>query len=465
MQSAAVTLCPTFGRPNLKYNSLDGACLMLTFPWGGSRDCQAVSRRSFLQIGALAGLGVSLPLALSTRRASAAPAKDVNCILIWTQGGTSHHDTFDPKPNAPVSVRGEFGVIDTAVPGVQFTEVCPTFAKEAKRFALLRGWNPKNGSHGTADQYVMSGRNFNQAIHYPCFGSVVSHQKGFKSALPPFVQLGTNLDRRFGGGLAGVLGMSHNPFEITADPAADKFTVRDITPPAGITAQRVEKRRKMLSEVDALQRQAELQPEAFATLDKHYQTAINMITAPETKGAFDLAQEKPELREAYGKNRLGQSCLLARRMIEAGVRFVTVTDGGWDTHADNFKSLKTSRMPPIDKALPQLLADLEQRGLLATTLVLWLTDFGRTPKINSASGRDHWASTGFAIAAGVGIPGGAVLGATDDEGGVVVKDQYTSEDIACTVYAKLGIPIDLIVTSTDGRPVRLLEGEPIKEWM
>lgn len=438
---------------------------MLKFSLGASHDCQTVSRRSFLQIGALAGLGVSLPLALSAKRAAAAPGKETNCILIWTQGGTSHHDTFDPKPDAPVSVRGEFGVIDTAVPGIKFTEILPTFAKELKRYALLRGWNPKNGSHGTADQYVMSGRNFNQAVPYPCYGSVVSQQKGFKSALPPFVQLGTSVDRRFGGGSAGVLGLTHNPFEIAADPNAEKFSVRDITPPANITSERIEKRRKMLSEVDALQRQAELQPEAFAALDKHYQTAINMITASETKGAFELTQESPELREAYGKNKFGQSCLLARRLIEAGVRFVTVTDGGWDTHADNFKSLKTSRIPPVDKALPQLLVDLEQRGLLASTLVVWLTDFGRTPKINSASGRDHWSNTGFAIMAGAGVPGGHVLGATDDDGGTVAKDEYFSEDIATTIYSKLGLPPDLIVNSLDGRPVRLIEGRPIKEWM
>jgi uncharacterized protein (DUF1501 family) len=293
----------------------------------------------------------------------------------------------------------------------------------------------------------------------------MSYHHGFKSALPPFVQLGTSIDRRFGGGQAGVLGLSHNPFEIAADPNADKFSVRDITPPSGITSERVDKRRKMLSEVDALQRQADLQPEAFAALDKHYATAFNIITAPETKKVFELADEPAELREAYGKNKFGQSCLLARRLIESGVRFVTVTDGGWDTHANNFKSLKDSRIPPVDKALPQLLIDLEQRGMLESTLVVWLTDFGRTPKINSASGRDHWSSTGFAIMAGAGVPGGHVLGATDDDGGAVAKDEYTSEDLACTIYSKLGIPVDLIANSIDGRPIRLIEGKPIKEWM
>ena len=439
---------------------------MLNLLTGTTRDCEGVSRRSFLQVGTLAGLGLSLPMALAARRAQAAGAgSDVNCILVWAQGGTSHHDTFDPKPDAPVSVKGEFKVIDTAIPGVKFSEVCPTFAKEAKRFAVLRGWNPQNGSHGTADQFVMSGRKFNQAIHYPCYGSVVSYQHGFKSAMPPFVQLGTSVDRRFGGGSAGVLGLAHNPFEITSDPNADKFTVRDITPPSGITAERIDRRKRMLSRVDELQQRIDLQPAAYEALDENYKTALNMITAPETKGAFELDKEPQELREAYGRNKLGQSLLLARRLIEAGVRFVTVTDGGWDTHANNFKSLKDSRMPPIDKGLPQLLIDLEQKGLLANTLVLWLTDFGRTPKINSASGRDHWASTGFALFAGAGIPGGHVLGATDDEGGFVTKDEYHSANIAATVYHKLGIPLDLIAYSPDGRPVQLLEGEPIKEWL
>jgi hypothetical protein len=441
---------------------------MLSLLTGTTRDCEGISRRSFLQIGSLAGLGLSLPMALAARRqlqAAGKPASDTNCILIWAQGGTSHHDTFDPKPNAPVSVKGEFGVIDTAIPGVKFTEVCPTFAKEAKRFALLRGWNPQNGSHGTADQYVMSGRKVNQAIHYPCFGSVVSFYHGFKSAMPPFIQLGQNLDRRFGGGSAGILGLAHQPFEIVSDPNSDRFTVRDITPPSGVTAERIDRRKRMLAQVDELQRRIDLQPAAYEALDENYKTALNMITAPETKGAFQLDAEPKELREAYGRNRLGQSLLLARRLVEAGVRFVTVTDGGWDTHANNFKSLKDSRMPPIDKGLPQLLIDLEQRGLLASTLVLWLTDFGRTPKINSASGRDHWASAGFALLAGAGIPGGHVLGATDDEGGFVTKDEYTSENIAATVYHKLGLPLELIAYSQDGRPVRLIEGEPIKEWL
>lgn len=436
--------------------------------------CDRQSRRNFLQIGGLAGLGLSLPGVLASQEAAAKPsrrqpasgAKSVrNCILIWTRGGTSHHDTFDPKPNAPVAVKGEFGVINTAIPGVQFTEIVPNMAKELKRFALLRGWNPKNGSHGSADQWVMSGRRFNPAVSYPTYGSVVSYHHGFRSALPPFVQLGSNIDRRFGGGTAGVLGLEHNPFELLADPNARKFDVRDITPPQGVSMGRVSRRKKMLAAIDALQQTAEQQPAAYDALDEHYKAALNMVTAPETKKAFEIDQESAKLRDSYGRNRFGQSCLLARRLIQSGVRFVTVTDGGWDTHQNNFKSLKDRRLPPIDKGLPALLSDLEQQGMLDSTLVCWLTDFGRTPKINSASGRDHWASAGFAIMAGAGIPGGSVLGETDDEGGRPIRNEYHSEDIAATVYAKLGIPHDLIAHSPDGRPVRLNEGRRIREWM
>lgn len=433
-----------------------------------SRTCEGISRRHALQLGTLAGLGISLPMLLRSRQLQAADGRthqDVNCILIWTQGGTSHHDTFDPKPQAPISVRGEFRSIPTATAGIQFTEVVPRMAKEQKRFALLRGWNPQNGSHGTADQWVMSGRKVNQAVAYPCYGSVVSYSKGFKTAMPPFVQLGSSIDKRFGGGSAGILGLEHSAFEMLADPNAEKFNVRDITPPAGLTSDRVEHRRAILARIDKLQRQADLQPAAFESLDEHYKTAFNMITSPETKKAFAIDQEDAKLRDAYGRTKFGQSCLLARRLIESGVRFVTVTDGGWDTHQNNFKSLKDNRLPPVDQALPQLLIDLEERGLLDNTLVCWLTDFGRTPTINSASGRDHWGSAGFAIMAGAGVPGGHVLGATDADGGAVVRDQYLTDDIATTVYTKLGIPPDLIVQSPDDRPIRLVEGKVIKEWM
>jgi hypothetical protein len=450
---------------------------MLNFSTGISRDCSKVSRRSFLEVGSLAGLGLSLPSFLAAQSAAAKTigqkgnnaavkkGKDINVILVWSQGGVSHHDTFDPKPEAAANVRGEYGVIDTAIPGVKFTEILPRMAKEAKRYGLLRGWNPRNGSHGTADQYVMTGHKFNPAVAYPTYGSVVSKLKGFKTAMPPFVQLGTNIDRRFGGGLPGFLGLEHGAFEMPADPNSEKFTVRDISPPAGVDMQRISRRRSMLGTIDALQREVELQPAAYDALDEHYKAALNMITAPETQRAFKIDEENAKLRDDYGRNTLGQKMLLARRLVESGVRFVTVTDGGWDTHANNFTSLKTRLIPPVDQGLPALLIDLENRGLLDTTLVLWLSDFGRTPKINSASGRDHWSTSGFAIMAGAGIPGGSVIGKTDDEGGYVVNDEYFSEDIAATLFAKIGIPLDTMMSTADGRPIAMNEGRVIRQWM
>jgi len=274
-------------------------------------NCEGVSRRSMLQIGVLGGLGLTLPAALKLKQAAAGnhSGSDVNCILVWTSGGTSHIDTFDPKPEAPASIRGEFGVIDTAIPGIQFTDIMPNLARELKRFAVMRSWNPKNGAHGSADAWVMSGRKFNATVTYPTYGSVISYQKGFKSAMPPFVQLGNAVNRSRNGGTAGILGMQYNPFEIHADPKVNNFKVRDITPPNGVDMSRVDRRREMLAAIDSTQMGADLQPEAFSALDEHYKTAFNMITAPETKRAFDIGQEDDKLRDAYGRNSFGQRCL------------------------------------------------------------------------------------------------------------------------------------------------------------
>ena len=263
------------------------------------RDCEGIRRRDLLKAGILGGLGLSLP-SLFASRASAREIrsdKDVNCIVIWTRGGTSHHDTFDPKPDAPQSVRGEFGVINTAVPGVRFAEILPRMARELGRYALLRSWNPHNAGHGVADQYVLSGREMNPALIYPTYGSIVSHQKGFKTRMPPFVQLGDNVDRTNGGGTAGYLGQEHNPFEIHANPNVEKFSVRDITPPPGVTSGRIERRRTMLQKIDALQRRADLQPGEFDRWTSISAQRLNLITALETKNAFDIGSEDPRLPE------------------------------------------------------------------------------------------------------------------------------------------------------------------------
>lgn len=433
------------------------------------RDCETSSRRRFLlQVGSLAGLGLSLDGLLRQQAAQAATkaarAGDVNCILIWTRGGTSHHDSLDPKPEARAEVRGEFSAISTALPGVHFADQMPTFAREAKRFATMRNLNPQNGSHGTADAIMMSGRKFNPSITYPTFGSVVAKELGHRTNLPPFAQVGTNVDRRFGGGLAGFLGIGYNAFELPGDPSDKAFTVRDITPPGGVSLDRIDRRREALRSIDTLQRNLEKQPDALTAIDDYYQNAFSMISSPATQRAFDLTAETDKLRDTYGRTNLGQSCLLARRMIEAGTRFVTVTSGNWDTHADNFNALK-KLLPPLDQAFPALVADLEDRGLLDTTLVVWMTDFGRTPIINSAAGRDHWSTASILCMAGAGTPAGQVLGKTDDNGERPVDREYYPKDVAATIYTKLGIPLDTTHITPDGRPIRVCEGEPIPELM
>ena len=421
------------------------------------------SRRSFmLQAGTLAGVGLSLHSLL--RAEAAVGRKDVNCILIWTRGGTSHHDTLDPKPNAKAEVRGDFGVIKTALPGVQFTDQMPRFAKDAGEFAVMRNLNPQNGSHGTADAFMMSGHKFNPSITYPTFGSVVSKEKGFRATIPPFIQIGTQVDRRFNGGTAGYLGLAHNPFEIPGDPNSKSFTVRDIKPYGGISPTRMQDRRNALRLIDTFQRSADQQPDALTAVDEHYRNAFSIMTSKETQEAFNLQDESDAVRDDYGRHNLGQSCLLARRLIEAGTRFVTVTSGGWDTHTNNFTGLKRL-LPSLDQAFPALVKDLKTRGLLDSTLVVWMTDFGRTPVINSAAGRDHWSSASVLCMAGSGTPGGLVLGATDDIGERPVGKEYYPADVAATIYTKLGIPLDSTHVTPDGRPMTLCHGNVIKEFM
>jgi hypothetical protein len=430
-------------------------------------NCERTRRRFLVEVGAIAPLGVTLPglLRATASAGEAAKAKkDINCILIWTRGGTSHHDTLDPKPEAPADVRGEFSVIDTALPGVKFTDQMPTFAKELKLFSVLRSLNPRNGSHGTADAIMMSGHRFNPSITYPCFGSTVAREKGYRHNLPPFVQLGPNVDQRFGGGLAGYLGIAYNAFVLPDDPNGANFTVRDVTPPKGMSLERLDRRHQALKAIDQLQRDSEKPADALKAIDEYYENAFSMVTSRKTQQAFDLNQEDAKLRDAYGRNTLGQGCLLARRLIEAGVRFVTVTSGGWDTHQDNFNGLRRL-LPPLDKGFPALVADLAQRGLLDSTLVVWMTDFGRTPKINSAAGRDHWSTAGVLCMAGAGVPGGQVIGKTDDTGAKPTAAEYFPDDVAATIYTKLGIPLETIHTAPDGRPMKLCEGRVIKELM
>ncbi len=442
---------------------------MLDLTTGVASDCSGVSRRSFLRVGGLAAFGLGLPQDLQAMsdtagiNPAARPAKAKRCILLWMQGGPSHIDTFDPKPDAPAEIRGEFGTVATTLPGVRFADVVPMLAQQTDKLAIIRGHDPKNGSHGVADHLMMSGHKFNASLPFPCFGSVVAKERGYENGMLPFVQLGKSIDRRFNGGIAGFLGDQFNPFEVPDDPSSPQFKVRDLAVGTDAERVRLDRRYAMLSDLENYQKTVEM-PGVVKARDEFYEKAHGIITGPAAKTAFDLSRESDKTRERYGRNSLGQGCLLARRLVEAGVQFVTVTDGGWDTHTDNFKSLKNRLMPRVDRGLSALVEDLGTRGLLDDTLVVWFGDFGRTPKVNPTAGRDHWATAGVALMAGGGLKVGQVVGKTNALAEVVTDTPVGPQDIAATIYHTLGVPLHTWYKAQDGRPIELCpEGKPVKE--
>jgi uncharacterized protein (DUF1501 family) len=440
---------------------------MFDLSTGSSRDCSGVSRREFLRVGGLSALGLSLASFLRLQAAAPKPSarkKTINCILLWMQGGPSHHDTFDPKPDAPAEVRGEFATVPTTLSGVRIAEHLPLLAKQTDKYSIIRGHDPKNGSHGVADHLMMSGRPFNASLPFPCYGSVVAKERGYRDGMLPFVQLGRFIDRRFNGGIAGFLGDEFNPFEVGDDPNAPGFKVRDLSVASEADRKRLERRYAMLGDLDRYQKEVEEAPQVVRARDTFYEKAHALITSPAAKKAFAIDLESEKLRERYGRNMFGQSCLLARRLIEGGVHFVTVTDGGWDTHQNNFKSLKERKLPVLDRAYSALLQDLHDRGLLDTTLVVWFGDFGRTPKINPSAGRDHWATAGVACMGGGGVKRGEVVGATNALGEFVTDSPVTPQDLAATIYHTLGIPLHTWYRAQDGRPIELVpEGKPVRQ--
>lgn len=437
---------------------------MLDLHISTSSDCTGLTRRNFIRVGGLSVFGLSLPAYLKARASEpASTAKAKKCILLWMQGGPSHHDTFDPKPDAPAEVRGEFGTIPTKLPGVHFAEHLPLTAQVADKLAIIRGHDPKNGSHGVADHLMMSGHKFNPSLPYPCYGSVIAKERGYVNNMLPFVQLGKNIDRRFNGGIAGFLGDQYNPFEVHDDPTAKVFKVRDLALTGEAERQRLERRYSMLNDLENYQKKVDLQAIELAR-DEFYDKAYSIITSPAAKKAFALDEEDDKTRDRYGRTPLGQYTLLARRLIEAGVQFVTVTDGGWDTHTNNFKTLKERNLPRLDAALASLITDLDERGLLDETLVVWFGDFGRTPKINPSQGRDHWATAGCAIMAGAGLKIGQVVGKTNPLGEYVVDTPVTPQDLAATIYYTLGVSLHTWYTAQDGRPIELVPtGKPVRE--
>lgn len=435
------------------------------------RRCDGFSRRDFLHLGSLAPLGLGLASALRLRAESPTPPppsrpQATSCILVWLDGGPSHLDTFDPKPDAPTEIRSPFREIPTAVPGTRICEHLPRTAALMREIALIRSVTHELGNHDTGSRFLLTGHRPTPALEYPSLGSIVAHETTSDSPMPAYVAIPNDaVGGDSGAARSGYLAGAYSAFAIGQDPSR----VRDLQPPPGVSFARTERRRDMLARIDALSRAVE-EGTTSRDRDAHYRQAYRLIASPEAKAAFVLDREPPAVRERFGPSRLGTGCLLARRLVEAGSRFVTVVDTGWDTHQQIARELPDSRfpgsgkLPTLDRAYSALLSDLRERGLLDTTLVVLLGEFGRTPKLNAQGGRDHWPRAGFACLAGGGVQGGRVVGSTNAHGEFPVDRPVRPPDLAFTILALLGIDPSRELTTPDGRPMKILsEGAFVRE--
>jgi hypothetical protein len=392
------------------------------------------ARRDFLRVGAASLLGLSVADWFQLR-SQTPKAKSV--IQLWMAGGPTQTDTFDPKPQAGEDYTGPLrGAVSTKVAGMQIGTLFPLLAKQADKFSLIRSMTHGNNAHETAAYIMQTGTLPVTELVYPAMGAIVALKKG-QGTLPPYITL-TNPLGRFSE--SGFLGNKYKTFAPGGDPNSANFRVQGLVPARGMTEQRIEERRSLLQSVDALAAQADKQ-DAYRGLDEFQQKAYGLILGDARK-AFDLSQEKPELRDRYGRNMFGQSCLLARRLVEAGVPFITINDGGWDTHKDNFDIMR-KKLPIQDAAVATLLDDLAQRGLLESTIVTWYGEFGRTPRVQNEApwfgGRHHWGQVFTALVAGGGFKGGVVVGSSDARGESVRDRPVYPWDFAASCYKLLGI--------------------------
>lgn len=440
---------------------------MLNLITGHHRTCDGVTRRTALQIGSLAIGGLSLPALLSRQAAAAQvgtslPRKSV--ILIWQAGGPSHIDTYDLKPNAPAEYRGEFRTIPTAAPGVEISEHLPLQAKVFDKISVVRSATHTNAGHGMGSQWMLTGWQPTIEVNdnlYPACGSVVSKLRGpNEPGLPAYVNLPYRLDL----GKAAYLGASYNPFAPDSNPDDQNFQVRNLRLPGRVDVTRLERRQQLLNQVDTLRRDVDLKQDMVG-LDTFYRDAFEMVTNEKALRAFDIHKEDPKLREKYGRNDLGQSCLLARRLVEAGVTYITIqAGGGWDTHGDNFAQLKNHLLPKFDRGLAALVEDLFERGLQDDVLVLAMGEFGRTPRINPTSGRDHWPGAMSVVFAGGGLQMGQAIGTTDSKAEYPTAKPYSPGCVLSTMYHTLGIDHKHVFYDQARRPLPVLpEGNPIVE--
>lgn len=412
-----------------------------------------------MHVGLIGGLGLSLPEFLSMKAHGAQKfyeskegvAKSV--IHIYLPGGMAHQESWDPKPYAPLEYRGPLKSIPTKITGERFGEYFKESAKIADKITVCRSMSHGEAAHERGTHNMFTGYKPSPALQFPSMGSVVSHEFGSRKNLPPYVCV-PKVPNEFAN--SGYLSSSYGPFGLGGDPAADNFSVRDLALPTGITENRFLKRRSMLDTVDDHFRRLE-KSDALDSMDKFYQDAYSLISSKEAREAFDINKEDAKLRDQYGRNAAGQRMLLARRLVESGVRFVSLTYGSWDNHA-NIKTSFEKQGPELDKAFATLISDLDQRGLLDSTLVMMSSEFGRTPKINKTDGRDHWPRVFSVALAGGGITRGQIYGSSDAFATAPEENPLSVEDLATTVYDRLGIVADKELMAPGDRPIEIVDG-------
>jgi len=469
-------------RERLLLREIPGAC--------GDFETTGISRRSLLSVGGLGMLGLTLPGLLRAEETAASespPVKAKSVIFLFQFGGPSHIDTFDMKPGAPAEIRGPHKPIKSVVPGLPVSEHLPRMAKQMDRICLVRSMHHTMKNHNSAAYYALTGhapprddqRLRDSLSLYPAYGSVVDKVAPLKSELPTFVSYPHVISDGSvtPGQRASFLGKAHDPFFIAEDPNSKNFKLPELSLPAGLSFERLQRRREMQKLIDSQSRLLEYSASAKG-LDDYYKKALSMLSSTRVRDAFDISRETEAVRERYGRHTYGQGCLLARRLVEAGVRFVTVyfdatiggrstTSGGWDTHGfDNtrmFPIIEKRHLPITEQTLPTLLDDLDDRGLLDDTLVVWMGEFGRTPKINANKSRDHWPQCYSALLAGGGVKGGYVHGASDSTGAYPSRDPVRPDDLAATVFQLMGIDPATEVYDTQDRPLVIAEGEAVTE--
>jgi len=481
------TLYFSYGCCDGSFFSMPGRAAMLSLPGQSTRTCDGFSRREWLRVGGLSSLGLGLPQLLAAERQPSPSSPSVgvsfgrakSCIVLFLFGAPAHQDTWDMKPDAPAEVRGEFQPITSSIPGLTVCEHMPQLSRLVDRLTQIRSVTHPDNTHTVAMHYMLTGVRHqrpktnpqNAGDDFPCFGAAVNYLDALNgqrqrpivptaiSLNAPANQVSAN-NHIFPGFFAGFLGSRFDPLFIADRPNQQPFAPL----PAAASPARTAERRRLLQRV---QRQAapDQRWTTARAFDQYYQQAFDLLTGSAARRAFRLSDESQSLRDEYGSTPFGQGCLLARRLVESGSRLVTVNwqrdDAFWDTHADNFNKHKKLLLPNLDRGFSALLRDLEQRGMLDETLVVCLAEFGRTPKINSKAGRDHWAACNTVLLAGAGTPGGLVYGASDKQAAYPVRDPVSPDDLAATVYHLLGIDPHSLLPSLEGRPRVLSEGVPI----